>query len=149
MIYSIYKAYQPGSSHHQTHEGGGSAHCYSRQSRQPNTACKVHVGGVDPVLHILRPDPAQSGEPGEYGALDQFFKTKISQKPKRQYSHCFLDGSDFIGHAKAVVAQSSKANCCTSSQNNSSHAVNCAHNKSLRRDSDKKKGQSKLKRLTF
>lgn len=58
LICMCYKAHQPGSSHHQTHECWGPAHCYSGQGCQSHTACKVHVGGVDPVLHVLRPDPA-------------------------------------------------------------------------------------------
>lgn len=41
------------------------------------------------------------------------------------HSHCLLDGTDFTGHAESVVAQSSKANGCTTSQNHLPHSVNC------------------------
>lgn len=41
------------------------------------------------------------------------------------HSHCLLDGTNFTGHAQSVVAQSSEADGCTTSQNHLSHSVNC------------------------
>lgn len=49
-------AYHPGSSHHETQESRSPADGHGGESGHAHAACKVHVGGVDPVPHVLRPD---------------------------------------------------------------------------------------------
>lgn len=52
--------YQPRAPHHEAKQCRGPANGHSRQRRHSHTACKVHVGGVDAVLHILGPDANQT-----------------------------------------------------------------------------------------
>lgn len=51
--------YEQGATHQRTEEHWRPPQRRSRQGCEANAARKVHVGSVDPVLHILRPDPAE------------------------------------------------------------------------------------------